>query len=521
MLKLLNRHLLFSCARQADGTFVTFMPQKCLCIPFSTAAPYSSNFGNVTNKSQRFFSQSGQEAFELALATEFSKMSEKHKSNHLKQQNANLLLHSSLVKGNKSTLLEALKLGCDLKSLSKHGDPPLVAAAAVDPYTAHDPKSGKDGMLEIIDVLLEHKDCDINARGAGGDTALHRSVAVRAKNRIKYLLERGCDVDIRDSRGQTALFEALGFIEGLELILRYQPLLDVYDAEGNTPLIYCMMSESPNSLAALNLLTDAGCNTNCVSSNGKTGLMVTLRSDGQLPRSSERVEKSLLLIAHGININAQDAKGRTALHHAVSSECLDLIKVLLKNKASVEIKDNAGQTVQEVAKLTSNSKLVRLIERAADKSARLLPYEDAMQNLEGLYEVINDDGELRNDQKLLIGSQITALENSLQGLVAAGRGADMMAVEHKRKLTQNRDALCEEMMPRFLLKSLLSDKILSEDDVQTISAEKSRSLMCVKLLDLIVHRGSRAYSSLLRALRSTKQAHVCKILGDDEEGITK
>ena len=214
-------------------------------------------------------------------------MDQKRNSKQLKEQNANLLLHSSLVKANKSTLLEALKLGCNLKTLSKHGDPPIVAAAGIDPYTSHDTKTGRDKMLEIFDILLEHRECDVNGRGAGGDTALHRAVGVRALNRIRYLLERGCDVDIRDSKGQTALFAAIGFVEGLELLLMYRPLLDVYDVDGDTPLFHAMMSESPSSLEALKMLTNAKCDVSCVSQDGKTALTVTLESNGRLPRSDQ------------------------------------------------------------------------------------------------------------------------------------------------------------------------------------------------------------------------------------------
>lgn len=215
-------------------------------------------------------------------------MDSRIKPQQLKEQNANLLLHSSLVKGNKSTLLEALKLGCNLRALSKHGDPPIVAAASVDPRASLNSVTGQDAVFDILDILLERKECDINSRGAGGDTALHRAVRVRSLTRMRYLLERGCDVDIRDSRGQTALFGATEFVEGLDVLLKYRPLLDVYDVDGITPLLHAMMVESPSSLAALKMLTNAGCDVNGINSlDGKSALMATLRPEGQLPRSDQ------------------------------------------------------------------------------------------------------------------------------------------------------------------------------------------------------------------------------------------
>jgi len=212
----------------------------------------------------------------------------RHNSSSLKVQNAISLLHSSIVKGNKSTFAEALKLGCGLTDISKHGDPPLVAAAGVDPYTAHDSKTGKDKMIGIMEMMIGRPDCDMNIRGVGGETALHRAIFVRSEARVKYLLENGSDPDIRDSRGQTALFGAIGFIEGLHVLLRYKPMLDVYDFEGLTPMMHAMMSESPDTLQTLKMIVEARCDVNVISARDKkTALMVSLREDQTLPRSDQ------------------------------------------------------------------------------------------------------------------------------------------------------------------------------------------------------------------------------------------
>mgnify|MGYP001800957888 CR=1 FL=1 len=58
--------------------------------------------------------------------------------------------------------------------------------------------------------------------------------------------------------------------------------------------------------------------------------------------------------------------------------------------------------------------VLRLIERAVDKSSRLLPYEETLLHLENLYEAVDTDGELMSEQKQYIKSQIESLEKSLQ-----------------------------------------------------------------------------------------------------------
>ena len=50
------------------------------------------------------------------------------------------------------------------------------------------------------------------------------------------------------------------------------------------------------------------------------------------------------LIESGIDINAQNNKGCTALMYACASESFNIVKILLENKADIYIKDNEGKT---------------------------------------------------------------------------------------------------------------------------------------------------------------------------------
>lgn len=48
--------------------------------------------------------------------------------------------------------------------------------------------------------------------------------------------------------------------------------------------------------------------------------------------------------------------------------------------------------------------------------------------------------------------------------------------------------------------------------MNVITNAKARKLMCVKLLQVLPHRGSRAFPVLMTALRTSKQFHVCELL---------
>jgi len=58
--------------------------------------------------------------------------------------------------------------------------------------------------------------------------------------------------------------------------------------------------------------------------------------------------------------------------------------------------------------------LDRILERAADKTSRLLPYEEGLTNLETLYAAVSLDEELSVEQRQYIKSQIDKIEKTLQ-----------------------------------------------------------------------------------------------------------
>jgi ankyrin repeat protein len=75
------------------------------------------------------------------------------------------------------------------------------------------------------------------------------------------------------------------------------------------------------------------------------------------------------LIKAKADVNAQNAGGETALMWAAAYDEVDVIKVLLKNKASPKLKDELGWTALMVAAWAGNSKAVEALKSSSDKSA--------------------------------------------------------------------------------------------------------------------------------------------------------
>lgn len=124
-----------------------------------------------------------------------------------------------------------------------------------------------------------------------GDRPLHLASRIGLIEVMKKLLEKGVDPNLRDSEGRTPLHMLAGVNNGEEVILLHEKgaNFDVVDDQGDTPLI---------ALAKFNA------------------------SGGQLQRYGE------LLIKFGVNPNAKNREGETALSYAAANGHYKLSELL-------------------------------------------------------------------------------------------------------------------------------------------------------------------------------------------------
>ena len=96
--------------------------------------------------------------------------------------------------------------------------------------------------------------------------------------------------------------------------------------------------------------------------------------EGLTDRDLQKAEE---VLAQGINVNGQDAYGRTALMMQVKAGNLELVKLLLDHGANVNAKDKAGNTALHIAKeakkanpTATHQAILDLIRRAKRNSAK-------------------------------------------------------------------------------------------------------------------------------------------------------
>ena len=103
-------------------------------------------------------------------------------------------------------------------------------------------------------------------------------------------------------------------------------------------------------------LINKGVDINAPDKDGYTALMYAVRNN--------YVWLAKILIKAGIDVNAQDAGGRTALMWTTLYDYpLQMVELLIEGGADVNIKDKTGRTVFDFAIREDKSELINLLKK--------------------------------------------------------------------------------------------------------------------------------------------------------------
>lgn len=213
---------------------------------------------------------------------------------------------------------------------------------------------GQESPLELAELYLKHG-ADVNLRDAAGCTALFHVVEwsfPHAEADVAWLLQHGAKADIVNKRGQTAHMRCRK-PAALALLLNAAPqLADRADAEGLTPLLHVASrlqlpqyndkgeDTNPNSAdmtAQLRLLTERGVNVNAVDAQGRSALMFAARR-AQRPAAE-------LLLAAGADPTLRDAEGLSALSYAYEGGDEALFALLQERGAPAGVPEELAEAV--------------------------------------------------------------------------------------------------------------------------------------------------------------------------------
>ena len=215
------------------------------------------------------------------------------------------------------------------------------------------------GNIDIVKLLIK-KGADVNAKNKWNTTILHTASMVGHVDIIKLLIENGADVnaiEISQSSvsGHTALTYAsgLGHFEAAKLLIEKGANIHVVNEHDRSAIHYAVLIQN---FRLVNLLVEKGADLKAVYHVSQWDFLIN-------------IDLAKLLIKNGININATDTKGKSALDYAKTAEIKALLIKHGAKPGAEFVNTRLNSEIIEAATKGNLQKVKQLIENLADVNA--------------------------------------------------------------------------------------------------------------------------------------------------------
>ncbi|XP_065179004.1 uncharacterized protein LOC135809557 [Sycon ciliatum] len=211
--------------------------------------------------------------------------------------------------------------------------------------------AAQSGDTDVVKVLLEAGSdaCQVS-QGCGGRTALHE--VSNSVDKCKLLLENGASAEAVDSNGKTALHCAR-HVDVVRLLLDNGCAINTTDKSGNEALHDILNSTATSDKGAIiKLLLERGASANANNADGESPVFLAVSAcNGFTAPLSE-------LLAHSANPNSKTKDGLSPLLCAMKKGYIPIVQHLIKAGASLNEKDNSGNTTCHYAARGGNVNLM-------------------------------------------------------------------------------------------------------------------------------------------------------------------
>jgi ankyrin repeat protein len=251
--------------------------------------------------------------------------------------------------------------------------------------------AARQGCVDCIPVLLQ-AGVDMNATDPDGITPLLSAMINGHYDVANVLIEKGANPNIADRTGRTPLYSAVddhtmpasnrpspreidNEVSSLDLVKSlvakganinaqlkqqqpYRTKLDRGDdtmlTTGTTPLL---RAAKAGDIEVMKILLAKGADSKLTTRNGINPLMAaaglgTKEEDttGRRKTQAEAIEAIKLLLDAGVDLNAVDSRGQTALHGAAFQGFDEVVQFLATHGGKLDVKDKQGKTPLDSAK---------------------------------------------------------------------------------------------------------------------------------------------------------------------------
>jgi uncharacterized protein len=269
-------------------------------------------------------------------------------------------IHSPSICADMVNLL--LEHGADINVKNKDNKTPLLAAIT-------SPNIGDEQeRLNIVKSLL-NKDSDLTVRDKSMEswqpTPLLAAIHGEKSEIALLLIEQGADVNEQsgaiDGNGSiqyNALMQASekGLVNVVDALLSKGAEINTRNENGDSALLIAAANHNIDKIVPM--LLDKGADATVANNDGITVLMNAATSSGYV--SGDTIE---LLIKQGINVNATDKRGWTALMYAADAryDSSEVIKTLLGHSANINVTNNEGNNALSIATQAEHKAVVKLL----------------------------------------------------------------------------------------------------------------------------------------------------------------
>lgn len=250
----------------------------------------------------------------------------------------------------------------------------LEAGASVDLriFSGHTAlhAAAQNGSAEIVALLIRHG-AGVSIRGLYGQTPLHLAAMYGHEAVIRLLVAAGADVAAEEDYGHTAIEQAGTRVEldrygnpppGYDHVKIIRPMLGgvvfgrdptFTPADVPTPALHDAVSRRSTAKVARLLDQGRGVDLDATDQEGRTALHVAVRN----------LDESLvlLLLQGGADPSIKDLRQMTALHEAVRMRSTSIVQTLLRWGANIETRGFHKKTPLFYAVETDNAAMVSLL----------------------------------------------------------------------------------------------------------------------------------------------------------------
>lgn len=232
------------------------------------------------------------------------------------------------------------------------------------------------GYLSELEKTL--KDNDINALNSSNETLLHVAASQGHLSIMEYLISKGAKLDVMDQKGRIPLHRAAekGHGDAVKVLLRRGAHMYSLDKEGKTPL-HLAAQNNHSHILKMFLREEAR-----RSGNQQHFLhMAALKDESSLAK---------MLLKCGASIDGKDERGQTAISYAVHQGFENTAEVLLEAGASVD-----SNVVERAFNSNHPSIFKTLLEYSKDLPSDIMEsalFKAVQKNLHGIVAALADRG---------------------------------------------------------------------------------------------------------------------------------